>query len=153
MPPKRQVTQQPILASEGKTPKKKTGRQKAPIKPEKAPAWWVFTKASSTFVERAKVLAELLSTKYGEGISISHFERMLGELDSLPPQHAKLLDIEEAHLVAYQDFLEARKVRDAERESFRSSRDVNSIETGLAKANALFCASEGEAREEESEEQ
>jgi hypothetical protein len=137
MPPKQQ-NPTVIMTAKGKKPMAKPTPGKAPVKQEKAPAWWVFTKVSSTFVERAKVLANLLTEKYGEGVSISHYERMLGELDSMPPQHVDLLDLSEEHLVAYQEYLDAKKARDAERESFRSSRDVCSIESGLAKATTLI---------------
>lgn len=94
------------------------------------------------------MLANLLQAKYGEGVSISHFERMLGELDSMPPQHISLLDIQQDHLEAYQAYLEAKKNRDAERESFRSSRSVNSIETGLAKANKFLQREEQDNEDE-----
>jgi hypothetical protein len=119
MPPKQQnptVTK----TAKGKKPMAKLTPGQAPVKQKNASVWWVFTKVSSTFVERAKVLANLLTSKYGEGVSISQFERMLEELDNMPPQHVKLLDLSREHLVAYQEYLDAKKVRDAERESFLS---------------------------------
>jgi hypothetical protein len=102
------------------------------------PAWWVFTRASSAFVESARVLSTLLAKRYGEGVSIAHFERMLAELPSLPAEHRVLISIDDEVIGSYESFLVARKARDAERESFRTSRSIVSVEASLAKAKEII---------------
>jgi hypothetical protein len=107
----------------------------------KVPAWWVFTRASSTFVDKARMLSTLLTKRYGEGVSIAHFERALTELPSLTPEQRKLLTIDEELLGMYEEYLVSRKARDAERESFRTSRSVVSVEASLASAKEILAES------------
>jgi hypothetical protein len=98
----------------------------------------VFTHASSAFVESARVLSTLLTKRYGEGVSIAHFERMLAELPSLPAEHKALVSIDDEVIGTYERFLVARKARDTERESFRTSRSIVSVEASLAKAKEII---------------
>jgi hypothetical protein len=85
-------------------------------------------------VESARVLSTLLAERYGEGVSIAHFERMLAELPGLPAEHKVLVFIDDEVIRVYEEFLKARKARDTERESFRTSRSIVSVEASLAKA-------------------
>jgi hypothetical protein len=89
-------------------------------------------------VGAARVLSTLLTERYGEGVSIAHFERMLAELPSLPAEHRGLVSIDGEVIKAYEGFLVARKARDAERESFRTSRSIVSVEASLAKAKEIL---------------
>jgi hypothetical protein len=108
----------------------------------KAPAWWVFTKVNSAFVEAARNLSDALTKLFGDDVSISHFEKAVGEIPALSDEERALLDIDEPLLNLLEKFLECRRARDAERVGFRSLKSVSTIEASLAKAKASLVSSQ-----------
>jgi hypothetical protein len=112
------------------------GKPRGPGKPGdkggKPPAWWVFTHRSSAFAKSARALSEYLIRNFGEGVSISHFERMLGEWPSLSDEQRSLIHLEPELLELYESYLSCRTTRDAERDSIRSLKSVSTVEGALA---------------------
>jgi hypothetical protein len=128
----------------GPSPSAKAGKKEKPPVPKsgvKPPAWWVFTTAASEFVRAARELAEALTEQFGEGVSISHFERAIGEIPSLNAEQRSLLAIGEDLLQLFEVYLEKKRARDAEREGFRSLVSVGTIEASLVKAKASLVES------------
>jgi hypothetical protein len=130
------------VATLGKSPPpqklKEDARKKSSSKPkDKTPAWWVFTSKSAAFAGAARQLSTAISDTYGEGVSISHFGRMLSELPQLTEVQRSLIQLDESILTLYAAYESARTARDEERESFRSFRNVQAVASGLEVARRL----------------
>jgi hypothetical protein len=116
----------------------------------KIPAWWVFTYKSVAFAQAAKVLSSSIEDVYGKDISISHFERMIGELPTIAEDRRRLIHLDSDVLSAYDKYVVARDERDAERQSFRSFRSIQTVATGLETARQIVAAaSDGQNDQEE----
>jgi hypothetical protein len=91
---------------------------------------------STEFVEAARKLSTAVVQKYGDGVSISHFEKAVGEIPALTDAQRDLIDIDHTLFTLLEDYLDKKRARDVEREGFRSLVDVSTIEASLAKAKA-----------------
>jgi hypothetical protein len=138
---------QNAFKSKGKPPKKNASKRS---KGSKDPVWWLFTATAANFASAAEDLDIQLKATYGPQVSISQFERMLVELSGLTEEHRALVLLTKDTLNLYELYIRARKARDDERDAFRVSKDVASVESSLAFAQELF--SESKKEEEENEE-
>jgi hypothetical protein len=96
----------------------------------------VFTGENAAFVATARALSSRLTELFGDEVSISHFERMLLERQSMTPSQAAVILIDPACLALYEKYRLAKAKRDAQRDTFRFSKDVVTIEAALASAKA-----------------
>jgi hypothetical protein len=111
-------------------PKRTTDSRRPQV--EKSPAWWVFTREQATFVANARVLSSRLTELFGDEVSISHFERMLIERQSLTPAQCGLILMDKDLLALYEMYRASKTARDAQRDSFRVTKDIVTIEAALA---------------------
>lgn len=95
------------------------------------PSWWVFTKHSRAFTLAASDLSQALVANYGNRVTIAYFERMLGELPALSEEQKALIDVPSEIRVKYSTYQKHKDLRDGERESFRTFRNVQAVATGL----------------------
>jgi hypothetical protein len=133
--PSKQKPSMPRSAKGGNPPK--TKKKMIPSSGgHKASAWWVFTKESAAFVAAARAFSSFLTERFGEEVSIAHFERMLVELEALPPEHSNLVLLDKEMLDLYEKYRLTRAARDSQRDAFRVSKTVSTVESALAKAKA-----------------
>jgi hypothetical protein len=123
--------------------------QKGVGKGGKPPAWWVFTTKSTIFVDAARRLSIGIKHRYGDDVSISHFEKMLGEFSTLTAEQRGLLNLDNELLALYQKFIDTRKIRDAERDSFRNYKVISTIEGSLEKVQQFLDSNKSEEEEDE----
>lgn len=147
MPPKSQNKPAEKPAKGGKPPKSGQSGSTGPTKP-KAAAWWAFTFVCSAFAMAARELSEELSLRFGPGVSISHFERMIVEYSTLSPAQQKLVFLDERLISLFKKYIAAREARDAERESFRATKDVEAVGTALEKVLGIMGQDPAEAKED-----
>jgi hypothetical protein len=126
--PRKGKQQKPAVGNKGKP--SRAYKQSHKGTQEKTPAWFVFSRKASAFAVLAKRLAEKLNDLFGPTATISHFERAMAEvandtsLKSLVAFDQEILDL-------YERYVHAREERDAERQSFRATKDVTSIAASL----------------------
>jgi hypothetical protein len=101
------------------------------------PEWWNCTRANALFARSAAALATALEETYGEGFSITRFEKVLAELPSLSEEQKSQLYIESSLLNLFKEYRVNKEARDSERESFRSFRSVEAIAAGLEMADSV----------------
>jgi hypothetical protein len=104
----------------------------------KTPAWYSFTKLSTDFVSVASRLSNRLKAVYGDSCSIGFFSKFLGELPALTPDQRSLIYLDKECVDLYTEYLGARDSRDAERQSFRGAKEVQSIASGLDQAKEML---------------
>jgi len=148
MPPKRVNKPVRNLTKGGKPPSTGQSGSVGPTKPKAGP-WWVFTHKSSAFAVAAHELSTELTRRYGPGVSISNFEKMIVEYPTLQAHQQKLIFLDGVILDLYQSYVAARENRDAERESFRNTKDVEAVGTALEQVRGLMVNDQSERSERE----
>lgn len=121
----------------GKNQKGKGSYSSKPSKQDKDPVWWSFTKTQSDFTSAARSLSDTLVRVYGQ-VSISKFEKMLGEISTLTPEQKKLIALSQPLIDLYKKYKKAKEDRDAQRQSFRATKDVVAIEATLGSVEDLL---------------
>jgi hypothetical protein len=79
----------------------------------------------------------MIHRKYGESVSIAHFERMLGELSTLEKPHLDLIDLDKALLDAYEEYVKRKDERDEERSNLRVCTNIPNVAAALDKAKEI----------------
>jgi hypothetical protein len=121
------------------TGSKGTGVRTGNAGPPKQKGWEFapFTTTNVRFVAAARVLAQSLTELYGDGVSISSFEKMVAAYQGMEPQRKVLITFGSAEtktelLNQLREFRAARDARDTERETFRGDIAVANVESGIA---------------------
>jgi hypothetical protein len=122
---------------------------KAVQRSNKDPVWYSFTKAQTTFVESASRLSSVLHRTYGDSCSIGFFEKFLAEYAGLSQTQRDQCFLSSEILRLYDAYKLAQEARDTERQSFRGTREVASIASGLAEARAQLGGGLGSGEEKE----
>jgi hypothetical protein len=127
-------------------PKKTRTGEKPSEKPVKGSGWEfaAFTKKAVAFTGAANKLASAIKKTYGDGVSISAYEKMVNAFPTMEKDRQSLVFIDLNINQLLQTYRSARDARDSERESFRGETKVADVESGLA-AIAKMAADNPEA--------
>jgi len=112
--------------------KKSSGKEKQKTA---TPHWWVYTKVNSDFIVAAKELSDMLHDRFGD-VTITHFEKAMTEISSLPDEEYNLVFLDDCLLDALRNYQSAREKRDEERRSFRSVHSVEGVAATIDKVRA-----------------
>jgi hypothetical protein len=103
--------------------------------------WHAFTVKTVRFRKAARALSTNLSEVYGDGITISAFQKLLLEFQGLTKEQKQLLVLEESTLNLFTEYDQALEERNAERQSFRGTAEAASIISSLATAKEFVSPS------------
>lgn len=115
----------------GKPGPKKGGASAKAGNSKKLWEWANFTTKSVSFNKEAKALAQLISETYGDGVTITQFEKMVAAFPSMSEDRKGLIFVTDELIAQFEKFKSARDTRDTERDSFRGDVAVANVEGGL----------------------
>lgn len=96
------------------------------------------TKVSVAFNQEARQMSELLLQTYGDGVSITLFEKMIADLPQMKEEMKSLIYLNDELIDGLERYRASRDARDTQRDSFHSDISVANVEGGMEAARAAL---------------
>jgi hypothetical protein len=127
-------TAKPAPKGSKQSKKAPPAKKQAPVKvapKSKIWEWAIYSKTSVQFTEAANKLSKSLVSTYGNSVSISHYEKLISAIPTMPEAERALIHIKESEIKLLTAYRAAKKARDDERDSFKSDVNIADVDTGL----------------------